>query len=654
MSIYSPADSALVTAHQLVEMGVPVFAGRLKPNGTPDRRDRRWSEWERRTAGPKAHAAISNWSEGEALCAVTGVVFDVIDHDLQNDPTSVALKQMSEDLDENGPEVHLETSTPSGGTHLWVAFQDIGSHPGFRKGLDYKGGKSDGSSRGFVFLPPTVRPSKRDGVRNPYRYRTELTPVQGKEPCPALCEYVLAKTSAADPEGTRTGRPDPDRLREACSLAEAGEQRGALLRYVHELERRGYAPDDIVVLLNSLKLKAYDPRRPWRERHFRELLHRPGVIIADARPGELDGIENAPKRSEKSDTHFSRLSEYGIEVLNWFASPLLPFGCMVMFDGDPGIGKSLLVQYMMCRATKGEPLFPGDEGLGRPINCAFVGSEDDIASVVVPRVIANGGDLNRIVTLPIKKKRGQLEILTFPDGIARFRRLIVSSGAEFCIVDPISSFLGEDIKSHNEASVRRALSPVGEVAQETKCCILFVRHLNKDTSMNAMYRGGGSIAFSGIARSGIIGGRLPDDSAFGIAHVKSSNAQKMPGSLAYTIGNTQVKVPGGGATEMPIIQWQGPCDYGAEDIAKGLDGRSAGNGGRKPIQQELVEEALLQLIELSGGDPIPAGEAIAFLKADGCSTSPNVLAKAREAVGLRSVPAKDDRGKMQGWVWIMG
>jgi hypothetical protein len=651
MTILSESDTALLVAHTLVEFGVPVFAARLKSDGTPDRMDKRWKGWETKAADAKAHSAIRNLQDSEALCAVTGIVFDVIDHDLQNDPGGLALRDMSEELDEDGPEVYLETLTPSGGTHLWVAAQDIGTHPGFRTGLDYKGGHVDGSSRGFVFLPPTIRPSKRDGVPRAYLYRSELSPPLTDDICQPLCDYVLAGKPDSEGVVERPGRQEVDQLRAAAVKAPAGGQRNALLRYVHELERKGYDDADIITLLKSLKLPAYNKQRPWTERDFRALLHVKGTIIADARPGELDGIESVKRVSPDSARWLNTVT---MEELRWLAAPLFPFGCLVIIDGDPGIGKSLLTLNMICRATQGEGMFPGDEGIGEAINCALVGAEDDLASVVVPRVVANGGDLNRIATMPLKRKRGVIEQLTFPDGVNRLEAMIRASNAQLCTIDPISSFLGEDISSHNEASVRRALGPVVEVAQRTQCCIVLVRHLNKDNTMKAIYRGGGSIAFSGIARSGLIAGALPDGSGFGIAHVKSSNEYRLEGSLAYAIDRQSVQIPGSGKVEMPVIRWIGPSEFTAEDIAKGEDGRHAGNGGRKPIQQELVEEALMQLIEEYGGEPIPAGEALAYLKSDGCSTSPTVLAKARDTVGLRSIPMKDGKGKMVGWAWLYG
>lgn len=643
-------SEAIVTAHRLVEFGVPIFAARLKEDGTPDRSDGRWKGWEKKPAGIKAHTAIANLKEGEALCAVTGVIFDVIDHDLQNDPSGSALRRMSEDLGEDGPEIYLRTNTPSGGTHLWVAAQDIGTHPAFRIGLDYKGGKADGTSRGFVFLPPTIRPSKRDGQPREYVYGADFLDSSDDSICQALCDYVLSERPEDADERPAPGRQETDRLRLECVAAKPGMQRGALLRYVHELERKGYEKPDILKLLSTLKLPAYNKRKPWTERDFKGLFHQRGAIIADARPGELDGLDSIRRVSADAALWLNTVQPTELE---WLAAPLFPLGCLVIIDGDPGIGKSVVTLSMICRASRGEPMFPGDEGIGEPQNCAFVGAEDDISSVVIPRVIANGGDLNKIATMPLKKKRGVIELLTFPDGVHKLEAMINASSARFVTIDPISSFLGEDIQSHNDASVRRALGPLVEVAKNQQCCIVLVRHLNKDSSMKAIYRGGGSIAFSGIARCGIIGGRLPDDSGYGLAQVKNSNEVRLEGCLGYTIERQDVKIPGAGSVSMPRIEWLGQQDWTADELAAGPDGRRNGNGGRTSIQQEMVEEILLELMEQYLGEPIPAGEAIAALKENGCSTSPSVLAKARESVGLRTRQHREDN-RVRGWDWILG
>jgi hypothetical protein len=358
---------AMAFAHALVNLGVPVFAARLARDGTPDRLDRRWRGWERRKADTKAHAAIDGWRSGEALCAVTGVVFDVIDYDVQNDPSGTALKQLSEDLGDDGPQEYARIRTPSGGWHIWIAAQGIGTRPGFRPGLDLKGGEQDGTSRGFVFLPPTVRPSKVDGRRRRYCVaESELAAPDGDGPGPALVAIVTAPR--ADSIARGTGRPDPSGLRAAALKAEAGEQRGALLRYVHELERKGYAPDDIVSLLVGLGLHNFDRRRPWTERAFRALLHRPGVVVPDARPGELDGLPKRGKLAERAPGSRSPgsllssmrsgdwLDAQKFRPITYAIPQLIPEG-LVVLAGPPKIGKSLIIHRFALECARGGSVF---------------------------------------------------------------------------------------------------------------------------------------------------------------------------------------------------------------------------------------------------------------------------------------------------------
>jgi hypothetical protein len=76
-----PSEPDLDAAHQLVDFGVPVFAARLDKDGNPDPRDKRWKNWQKTKPD---HALVDSWRPGEALCAVTGHTFDVIDIDPRN------------------------------------------------------------------------------------------------------------------------------------------------------------------------------------------------------------------------------------------------------------------------------------------------------------------------------------------------------------------------------------------------------------------------------------------------------------------------------------------------------------------------------------------------------------------------------------------
>ncbi len=237
---------------------------------------------------------------------------------------------------------------------------------------------------------------------------------------------------------------------------------------------------------------------------------------------ELEGIADAHPLRQVESICADDVEEREIV---WLQKPLLAFGSLAIIDGDPGEGKSLITASAVANATRGLDVLPYGECFGEPINCGMIGGEDDLNSVVVARLRAAGYERSRrVFFMGLKRRKGKLELLTFPHGTERVRSFILQNDLGLLVIDPITSFLGEEVKSFVDASVRAALAPLAEVARDTDCCIVLIRHLNKNGKMQAMYRGGGSIAFSALARSGLITGKLPDGSGMGIAQVKSSHA----------------------------------------------------------------------------------------------------------------------------------
>lgn len=149
----------------LAQLGVPLFLleptddiARFKTGYKPPAR------WQDTVADP---SVLDNWQPGMAVAAVCGHTFDVIDVDPRNGGDISA-------LDGAMPTVYARTSTPSGGDHWWI--KALGQPKGkVNGGIDYQGGMFNGRSRGFVFLPPTARKSKTDGIIREYTW-TQLPP----------------------------------------------------------------------------------------------------------------------------------------------------------------------------------------------------------------------------------------------------------------------------------------------------------------------------------------------------------------------------------------------------------------------------------------------------------------------------------------------
>jgi hypothetical protein len=158
---------ALEVAHAMVDVGIPVFtAARNHGTGHEFLLPKAWQHT------MPSHDAVSRWRPGMAICAVTGVIADVIDTDPRNGG-----HESRTDLVNAGvwPRVYGVVATPGGGTHEYITRTGVAKAV-LAKGIDLQAGGPDGQGRGFVYLPPTERVAKggpRAGQVVEYAWTTE-------------------------------------------------------------------------------------------------------------------------------------------------------------------------------------------------------------------------------------------------------------------------------------------------------------------------------------------------------------------------------------------------------------------------------------------------------------------------------------------------
>jgi hypothetical protein len=134
--------------------------------------------------------------------------------------------------------------------------------------------------------------------------------------------------------------------------------------------------------------------------------------------------------------------------------------------------------------------------------------------------------------------------------------------------------------------VRRALDPLAQLADKYQCAILFIRHLNKTAGRRAVYRGGGSIAFTAACRSAWLIADDPEQPGRRVlAQIKNNLAPPQP-SLAFEV----VTVPGA----PPALSWLGPTDRSADQLLA-----ASAAGAASPLPRDRAREFLLT--ELAGG-----------------------------------------------------
>jgi AAA domain len=310
--------------------------------------------------------------------------------------------------------------------------------------------------------------------------------------------------------------------------------------------------------------------------------------------------------------------------ISWLWPGYVPFGKVTILDGDPGLGKSTILLDLAARGSIGGRTATGDQLLH--FDTIIVTGEDDPADTIRPRLELAGGDARRIHLRTA---------LTLPEDADQLERDIEQIGARLVYIDPIVAYLAEEVRTASDHQVRRALAPLVEIAKRQDCAVVAIRHLNKQSGGDAVYRGGGSIGFAGLARSVLAVGRDPEDEdRFVLASVKI-NVARRPTSLSY-------RLEAAGPYEPARVVWEGESAHTAESLI-GKDRDQAQD--RTKVEQ--FADAIRELVQRNGGS-MRASDGWKALESEGWDTRSNDLKlRARRKSGVETVKG----GMDEGWLW---
>lgn len=245
--------------------------------------------------------------------------------------------------------------------------------------------------------------------------------------------------------------------------------------------------------------------------------------------------DHQPEPTKRSSTvmavPLSTVHPREVEYL-WF--PYLPKGKLTTLDGDPGIGKSWFTLAMAAHVSTGRN-FPGDPaGMRRaPGTVLILNSEDDPADTTRPRLDILHGDVSKIFIA------SDFFTLDQKAGLAKLRGLILETGAQLVIIDPIQAWMGGKVDMNKANELRAVMGPIGHLAAETGCAIVIVRHVRKSSSSapvsdKAIYRGLGSVDGIAAVRSGLYATKANDGTRT-VQHIKANVAKEGP-PIGFTVG----------------------------------------------------------------------------------------------------------------------
>lgn len=230
-------------------------------------------------------------------------------------------------------------------------------------------------------------------------------------------------------------------------------------------------------------------------------------------------------------------------------------GKLAILDGEPGQGKSFVALDLCARVSRGWP-FPGETDGREPANALILNGEDGAEDTIWQRLGQLGADRSRVF-IP-DKTDGLGPGIQFPANIADLDRVLSKTPIRLLVIDPIMAFLDPSISSASDQSVRRALTPLAQVAHHRQACSLLVRHPNKSGGNSSMYRGAGSVGIVGACRTAMLAASDPQTpNQHVIAHFKSNLGALQP-SLTYRIVTEGDECKG--------LEWMGRSIWTADQL----------------------------------------------------------------------------------------
>jgi hypothetical protein len=519
---------ALDVARRLIQAGVPVFAAAPDPDH-PGRYILP-KHWEK-TVPAEVWLDPDNprgWKPGWALAAVGGHAVDFLDVDPRNGGQAsleevVAAGHM--------PHVFGRAKTPSGGDHFIIAPTGERKSTGFMPGLDLQSGAPDGVGRGFVYIAPTVRPSKDpadNGALKPYRW--ELPPLDLKE---ELEEYgpsaidstegivsrVQAKRAAPRERLAEPIDPDDPFMTNDVSGAHGGDRSFTLAEaqefvrpYLMDLQAAQvgsieehantaatvlshfvpefWSVDQAMGLLEvSLSQTAYDPNGPsdWTVEKFRAVLDgrrppldawkatkkleppAPPPVTVEAEPGEenLSTLEKL-KRKLVTATELANMPAPTPLVYD-----LLDLDSEAWMIGAPGSLKSFVALDIAGHVGRGME-WQGHRVRKAPV--LYIAAEGTAGMVLRARAWEKiNGAMDGVVFLPypvkVKSQDGQWEaVVEIAREYARQGLVVIDTQAR----------VSTGLEENSATDMGILVDAIGKLKRVTGACVLTIHHTGRN------------------------------------------------------------------------------------------------------------------------------------------------------------------------------
>jgi putative DNA primase/helicase len=337
-----------------------------------------------------------------------------------------------------------------------------------------------------------------------------------------------------------------------------------------------------------------------------------------------------------------------MRTIDWIWKDHLALGQHTCIAGVQGDGKSQLVYALAAAVTKGSE-WPGTEQKAPKGKVILLNAEDTTEDVMIPRLLAAGADIDKVyIVQAVVDKNGKRRKFNLQADLVNLTKLADKLGdVKLITFDPVSSYLGGDLDSHENTHLRDALDPITEMASRTGAAVISVTHFNKSakgvTALNRVMGGAGFTAAPRAAFAVIRDAKNPLTRM--MLSLKSNLAAEGAAyGMCFTLSTKDVGADerNGNRIVAPHVVWGDKTTMSADEAL-------AANNEKLKTPTALNEAKGFLTQMLAAGPKLAREVQAAAAKRDIAEAT---LRRAREALDViaEKVEQRDGRGP---WMWSL-
>lgn len=313
----------------------------------------------------------------------------------------------------------------------------------------------------------------------------------------------------------------------------AGKRSEMFWKLGQTLVETGLTTDEAFVLLKASPWNKFAGRRNEDVQLQRELdkaINKHLVSGPRSKRADPKDSGKAGNPDDEPKLIFRNMRDVEEENIDWIWPSRLAFGEVTILEGDPGLGKSYLMQMIAAYVCDGKKL-PCDLKGGKPVKgkVVYFDMENSAGTVTKKRLVANGvQNLENYIQceepFSIDNEEALDEVYDF---VEEHRPVLV-------VFDTMNTYLGgaDAFKGHE---VIQTFNRFREIAKRFHCGVVLLRHLTKAGKERAIYRGQGSISIAGGARIIMTAGVSPEDPDTRVVAVTKINIGPAPQAMEFRI-----------------------------------------------------------------------------------------------------------------------